>query len=59
MALGAGQLLQGLLCGVDAVEPIVLVTAPLILLAPPLMPSYMPIVCFRETSECTRAISGT
>jgi putative ABC transport system permease protein len=42
LALGAGQLLQGLLYGVDAVEPVVLVTAPLILLASSLLASYIP-----------------
>jgi predicted permease len=42
MALGAGRVLQGLLYGVDAVEPVVLVTAPLILLASSLLASYIP-----------------
>ena len=42
LALGAGQILQGFLYGVDAVEPIVLVTAPLILLASSLLASYIP-----------------
>ena len=42
LALGAGQLLQGFLYGVDAVEPVVLVTAPLILLASSLLASYIP-----------------
>jgi predicted permease len=42
LALGAGKLLQGLLYGVDAVEPVVLVTAPLILLASSLLASYIP-----------------
>jgi ABC-type antimicrobial peptide transport system permease subunit len=42
LALGAGQLLQGLLYGVAAVEPIVLVTAPLILIAASLLASYIP-----------------
>ncbi|MGH9315373.1 MAG: FtsX-like permease family protein [Vicinamibacterales bacterium] len=42
LALGVGQLLQGLLYGVDAVEPVVLVTAPLILLASSLLASYIP-----------------
>jgi predicted permease len=42
LALGAGQLFQGLLYGVNAFEPIVLVTAPLILLASSLLASYIP-----------------
>ena len=42
LALGAGQLLQGLLYGLNAVEPVVLVTAPLILLASSLLASYIP-----------------
>jgi ABC-type antimicrobial peptide transport system permease subunit len=42
LALGAGQLLQGFLYGVDAVEPVVLVAAPLILLASSLLASYIP-----------------
>ena len=42
LALGAGQFLQGFLYGVDAVEPVVLVTAPLILLAASLLASYIP-----------------
>ena len=42
LAVGAGRLLQGLLYGVDAVEPVVLVTAPLILLAASLLASYIP-----------------
>jgi ABC-type antimicrobial peptide transport system permease subunit len=42
LALGAGQLLQSLLYGVHAVEPVVLVTAPLILLASSLLASYIP-----------------
>lgn len=42
LALGAGQLLQGFLYGVNAVEPIVLLTAPLILLASSLLASYIP-----------------
>ena len=42
LALGAGQLLQGFLYGVHAVEPVVLVTAPLILLASSLLASYIP-----------------
>jgi predicted permease len=42
LALGVGQLLQGFLYGVDAVEPVVLVTAPLVLLASSLLASYIP-----------------
>lgn len=42
LALGTGKILQGFLYGVDAVEPIVLVTAPLILLASSLLASYIP-----------------
>ena len=42
LALGAGRLLQGFLYGVNAVEPLVLVTAPLILLASSLLASYIP-----------------
>ncbi len=42
LALGAGKILQGFLYGVDAVEPIVLVTAPLILLASSLLACYLP-----------------
>lgn len=42
LALGAGQLLQGFLYGVNAVEPVVLVTAPLILLGSSLLASYIP-----------------
>jgi ABC-type antimicrobial peptide transport system permease subunit len=42
LALGIGQLLQGFLYGLDAVEPVVLVTAPVILLASSLLASYIP-----------------
>jgi predicted permease len=42
LALGAGQILQGFLYGVNAIEPLVLLTAPLILLAASLLASYMP-----------------
>jgi predicted permease len=42
LALVTGKILQGFLHGVDAVEPIVLVTAPLILLAASLLASYIP-----------------
>src|SRR6185436_10337343 len=42
LALGAGQVLQGFLYGVNAVEPVVLVAAPLLLLASSLLASYIP-----------------
>ena len=42
LALGAGQLLQGFLYGVDAVEPVVLLAAPLILFAASLLASFIP-----------------
>ena len=42
MAVGAGQFLQSFLYGVNAVEPLVLVTAPLILLAASLLASFVP-----------------
>jgi predicted permease len=42
LALGAGQVLQGILYGVNGIEPVVLVTAPLILLAASLLASYIP-----------------
>jgi ABC-type antimicrobial peptide transport system permease subunit len=42
LALGAGQFLQGILYGVNSIEPVVLVTAPLILLAASLVASYIP-----------------
>jgi len=42
LALGAGQLLQGFLYGVNAVEPVVLVAAPSILLASSLLAAYIP-----------------
>jgi predicted permease len=42
LAVGAGQLLQGFLYGVNAIEPVVLVTAPLILLASSLLASLIP-----------------
>jgi predicted permease len=42
LAIGAGQLLQGFLYGVDAIEPLVLVVAPLILLASSLLASCIP-----------------
>jgi putative ABC transport system permease protein len=42
LALAAGQLLQGFLYEVSGFEPVVLVTAPLILLASSLLASYIP-----------------
>jgi ABC-type antimicrobial peptide transport system permease subunit len=42
LALGAGQFLSGILYGINAVEPVVLVAAPLILLAASLLASYFP-----------------
>jgi predicted permease len=42
LARGAGQFLQGILYGVNSVEPVVLLTAPLILLAASLLASYIP-----------------
>jgi ABC-type antimicrobial peptide transport system permease subunit len=42
LAVGAGQFLQGILYGVNGIEPVVLVTAPLILLAASLVASYIP-----------------
>jgi predicted lysophospholipase L1 biosynthesis ABC-type transport system permease subunit len=42
LAVGAGQLLQSFLYGVRAVEPVVLITAPVILLASSLLASYIP-----------------
>jgi len=42
LAVGAGQILQGFLYGVNAVEPVVLVTAPLILLASSLLAASVP-----------------
>jgi putative ABC transport system permease protein len=42
LALGAGKLLQGILYGVDAVEPVVLVSASLILAVSSLLASYIP-----------------
>lgn len=42
LALGAGQVLQGLLYGVRAVEPLVLIAAPVILLAASLLAGYVP-----------------
>jgi ABC-type antimicrobial peptide transport system permease subunit len=42
LALGAGQLLHSILYGVNSIEPVVLVTAPLLLLAASLLASYIP-----------------
>jgi putative ABC transport system permease protein len=42
LAVGAGQFLQGILYGVNSVEPVVLLAAPLILLAASLLASYLP-----------------
>jgi predicted permease len=42
LALGAGQVIQGLLYGVNGIEPVVLVAAPLILLAASLLASVVP-----------------
>jgi predicted permease len=42
LAIGAGQFLQGILYGVNSIEPVVLLTAPLILIAASLLASYIP-----------------
>lgn len=42
LALGAGQVLQSILYGVNAVEPVILVAAPLILLIASLLASFVP-----------------
>jgi predicted permease len=42
LALGAGRILQSILYGVNGVEPVVLMTAPMILLASSLFASYVP-----------------
>ena len=42
LAVAAGRILQSFLYGVDAVEPVVLITAPLVLLASSLLASYIP-----------------
>jgi hypothetical protein len=42
LALAAGQFLQSILYGVNGVEPVVLVTAPLVLLAASLLASFVP-----------------
>jgi predicted permease len=42
LALGAGRFLQGILFGVNSIEPVVLLTAPLILLGASLLASFIP-----------------
>ena len=42
LAVLVGQLLQGILYGVTGAEPVVLVAAPLVLLAASLMASFVP-----------------
>ena len=42
LAVGAGQFLQGILYDVKSIEPVVLVIAPLILVAASLLASYIP-----------------
>jgi ABC-type antimicrobial peptide transport system permease subunit len=42
LALAAGQILQGFLYGVSAVEPVVLIVAPLVLLVSSLLASFVP-----------------
>jgi predicted permease len=42
LAVGAGQFLQGILYGVNNIEPVVLMTAPLILFAASLLASLLP-----------------
>ena len=42
LALGAGQFLQGMLYGVNSVEPVVLAAAPLILFSASLLASLLP-----------------
>ena len=42
LAVGAGQFLQSVLFGVNAIEPIVLVSAPVILVAASILASYVP-----------------
>jgi ABC-type antimicrobial peptide transport system permease subunit len=42
LAVAAGQFLQGILYGLNNIEPVVLVTAPLILLGASLLASYIP-----------------
>ena len=42
LAAGAGQILQGMLYGINSVEPLVLIAAPLILFAASLLASFIP-----------------
>jgi len=42
LALGAGQILQGMLYGIRSIEPLVLTAAPLILFAASLLASFIP-----------------
>jgi predicted permease len=42
LAVGAGRFLEGILYGVNSIEPVVLLTAPLILLGASLLASYIP-----------------
>jgi ABC-type antimicrobial peptide transport system permease subunit len=42
LAVGAGRILQNILYGVRSVEPLVLITAPLVLLAASLLASFFP-----------------
>jgi predicted permease len=42
LAVGAGQFLQGILYGVNSIEPVVLVAAPLMLVVASLLASYLP-----------------
>ena len=42
LAVGAGQFLRSILYGVRSIEPVVLLTAPLILLAASLVAAYIP-----------------
>ncbi len=42
LAVGAGRILQGMLYGINSVEPLVLIAAPLILLAASLLASFIP-----------------
>jgi len=42
LAVGAGQFLHSIIYGVNSIEPVVLVTAPLILIAASLLASYLP-----------------
>jgi predicted permease len=42
LAVGAGRILQGMLYGINSVEPLVLIAAPLILFAASLLASFIP-----------------